>query len=83
MRVSNRRTRNERRAARKHATDSMTPRRKSPKNPRYGLMHAKILYKQGKKDEALRVIADANAWAKESNNANYVEQTQLFWDSIK
>lgn len=56
---------------------------KSPKNPRYGLMHAKILYKQGKKDEALQVIADANAWAKESNNANYVEQTQLFWDSIK
>jgi hypothetical protein len=56
---------------------------KSPKNPRYGLLHAKILSKQGKKADALRVIAEANAWAKESNNANYVEQTQLFWDSIK
>jgi len=56
---------------------------KSPKNPRYGLMHARILYKQGRKAEALKVIAEANAWAKESNNANYVDQTQLFWDSIK
>lgn len=56
---------------------------KSPKNPRYGLMHARILDKQGKRADALRVIAEANAWARESNNSNYVEQTQLFWDSIK
>jgi hypothetical protein len=56
---------------------------KSPKNPRYGLLAAKILYKQGKKAAALSTIAEANAWAKESSNANYVEQTQLFWDSIK
>lgn len=56
---------------------------KSPKNFQYGLLHAKILAKQGKKDEALKVIAEANAWAKEKNNSNYIEQTQLFWDSIK
>ncbi|HUF05550.1 MAG TPA: DUF2911 domain-containing protein [Aridibacter sp.] len=56
---------------------------KSPKNPRFGLLHARILHKQGKKDDALKVIAEANAWARESNNANYTEQTQLFWDSIK
>jgi hypothetical protein len=56
---------------------------KSPKNFRYGLLHAKILAKQGKRSEALKVIAEANAWAKESNNANYIGQTQLFWDSIK
>src|SRR5690606_11416830 len=51
---------------------------KSPKNPRFGLLRARILDKAGKREEALRVIAEANAWAKESNNANYVEQTQLF-----
>jgi hypothetical protein len=56
---------------------------KSPKNARYGLLRAKILAKAGKKDEALKVIADANAWAREAKNENYVEQTQLFWDSIK
>jgi tetratricopeptide (TPR) repeat protein len=56
---------------------------KSPKNPRFGLLRARILDKAGNRDEALRVIAEANAWAKEANNANYVEQTQLFWDSIK
>lgn len=56
---------------------------KSPKNARYGLLRAKILAKAGKRDEALKVVADANAWAKESKNANYIEQTQLFWDSIK
>lgn len=56
---------------------------KSVKNSRYGLLRAKILAKAGKRDEALKVVAEANAWAKETNNANYVEQTQLFWDSIK
>lgn len=56
---------------------------KSPKNFRYGLLHAKILAKQGKRSEALKVVAEANAWAKERNNANYIEQTQVFWDSIK
>lgn len=57
--------------------------KKSPKNPRFGLLHARILDKQGKRAEALKVIAEANGWARESNNANYTEQTQLFWDSIK
>ena len=56
---------------------------KSPKNARYGLLRARILDKSGKRAEALKVIAEANAWAKETNNANYVDQTQLFWDSIK
>ncbi len=56
---------------------------KSPKNARYGLLRAKILAKAGKRDEALKVVADANAWAKEAKNANYIEQTQDFWDSIK
>lgn len=56
---------------------------KSPKNSRYGLLRAKILSKAGKRDEALRVVAEANAWAKEAKNANYIEQTQQFWDSIK
>ncbi|HEX6280415.1 MAG TPA: DUF2911 domain-containing protein [Pyrinomonadaceae bacterium] len=56
---------------------------KSPKSPMYGLLHARILSKAGKRDEALKVIAEANAWAKAANNANYTEQTQVFWDSIK
>ena len=56
---------------------------KSPKNARYGLLRAKILAKAGKTDEALKVIADANAWATEAKNANYIEQTKDFWDSIK
>lgn len=56
---------------------------KSPKNARYGLLRAKILAKAGKRDEALKVVADANAWATEAKNANYIEQTQEFWDSIK
>ncbi|MBX3292217.1 MAG: DUF2911 domain-containing protein [Acidobacteria bacterium] len=61
----------------------MTALEKSPKNSRFGLLRARILHKAGKKDEALKVIAEANAWAKEANNANYVEQTQQFWDLIK
>lgn len=56
---------------------------KSPKNARYALLRAKILAKAGKRDEALKVIADANAWATEAKNANYIEQTRLFWDSIR
>ncbi len=56
---------------------------KSPKNARYGLLRAKILAKAGKRDEALRVEADANTWAKETNNTNYIDQTRIFWDSIK
>lgn len=61
----------------------VTAMEKSPKNARYGLLRAKILAKAGKRDEALKVIADANAWATEAKNANYIEQTKDFWDSIK
>ena len=56
---------------------------KSAKNFRYGLLRARILAKAGKRDEALKVIAEANAWATEAKNANYIGQTQEFWDSIK
>jgi hypothetical protein len=56
---------------------------KSPNNARYGLLRAKILAKAGKRDDALKVIGEANAWATETKNANYIEQTQEFWDSIK
>lgn len=61
----------------------MTALEKSPKNSRFGLLRARILDKAGKRDEALKVIAEANAWAREAKNANYTDQTQLFWDSIK
>lgn len=61
----------------------LTALEKSPRNSRFGLLRAKILAKAGKKADALKVVAEANAWAKEAKNANYVEQTQLFWDSIK
>lgn len=56
---------------------------KSPKNARYGLLRAKILDKSGKRAEALKVVAEAHAWATEAKNTNYIQQTQLFWDSIK
>ena len=56
---------------------------KNPKNARYGLLRAKILAKAGKTEEALKVVAEANAWATEAKNANYIEQTKDFWDSIK
>ncbi len=61
----------------------LTALEKSPKTARFGLLRARILDKAGKRADALKVIAEANAWAKEANNANYVDQTQLFWDSIK
>jgi hypothetical protein len=61
----------------------LTAMEKSPKNARYGLLRAKILADAGKKDEALKVVAEANAWAIEAKNANYIEQTRVFWDSIK
>jgi hypothetical protein len=61
----------------------VTAMEKAPKNARYGLLRAKILAKAGKRDEALKVIAEAHAWATEAKNANYIEQTKVFWDSIK
>ena len=55
---------------------------KSPENFRYGLLKAKILAKMNNDKEALVIIEAANNWAKNKNNANYIEQTKLFWDSI-
>ncbi len=55
---------------------------KSPKNFRYGLLKAKILAKMSNYKEALVVVEIANTWAKNKNNANYIEQTRLFWDSL-
>jgi hypothetical protein len=55
----------------------------TPNNARFGLLKAKILHKNGEKAAALKAVAEANAWAKAANNANYIGQTQLFWDSIK
>ena len=56
---------------------------KSPKNFRYGLLKAKIQEAKGDHQAALATIAEANAWATAANNANYIGQTQLYWDSIK
>ena len=56
---------------------------KSPKNFRFGLLKAKIQYKADDREAALVTIAESNAWARERNNANYIKQTQDFWDSIK
>ena len=55
---------------------------KSPKNFRYGLLKAKILAKMNNYKNALVVIKAANMWAKNKNNANYIEQTRLFWESL-
>ena len=55
---------------------------KSPENFRYGLLNAKILAKMNNDKEALVIIEAANNWAKNKNNANYIEQTKLFWDSL-
>ena len=55
---------------------------KSSENFRYGLLKAKILAKMNNYKEALAVVEIANNWAKNKNNANYIEQTRLFWDSL-
>ena len=55
---------------------------KSPENFRYGLLKAKILAKMNNYEDALVVVEIANTWAKNKNNANYIEQTRLFWDSL-
>ena len=55
---------------------------KSPENFRYGLLKAKILAKMNNDKEALVIIEAANNWAKNKNNANYIEQTILFWNSL-
>ena len=55
---------------------------KSPENFRYGLLKAKILAKMNNYKDALVVVEISNTWAKNKNNANYIEQTRLFWDSL-
>jgi tetratricopeptide (TPR) repeat protein len=56
--------------------------KKSPNNFRYGLLKAKIQNKNGDRDAALITIDKAHTWAKDANNANYIEQTELFRQSI-
>ena len=55
---------------------------KSPENFRYGLLKAKILTKMNNYEDALMTVKIAYQWAKNKNNANYIEQTRLFWDSL-
>jgi hypothetical protein len=56
---------------------------KSERNFRYGLLKAKIQHKKGDRDAALSTIDEAHSWARDANNANYMEQTDLFRKSIK
>ena len=53
------------------------------KNPRFGLLYAKIQVGQGKPDAALRTVNEAHQWAVDAKNANYEEQTRLFRESIE
>ena len=55
---------------------------KSPENFRYGLLKAKIQAKNNDGEGALITVKIAYQWAKNKNNANYIEQTRLFWDSL-
>ena len=56
---------------------------KSPENFRYGLLKAKIYDKSGDAEAAMSTINQANTWATKANNANYIEQTDLFRKSLK
>ncbi len=56
---------------------------KSPNNFRYGLLRSKILEKNGNRKAALLSIKEAHQWAKNAKNANYIEQTSLFWESLE
>lgn len=55
---------------------------KSPENFRYGLLKAKIQDKSGDSQAALITINLAHTWAKNAKNANYIEQTELFRQSL-
>lgn len=55
---------------------------KSPNNFRYGLLKSKIQAKAGDHKNAMATINQANEWAKKANNANYIEQTDLFRKSL-
>jgi len=56
---------------------------KSPENARYGLLKAKIQAKSGDSAGAMKTINLANAWAVNTNNNNYIEQTELFRQSLE
>ena len=53
------------------------------KDPRYGLLKAKIQAKAGNKAAAMDTINQAHSWAVDSNNANYTGQTDLFRASLQ
>jgi hypothetical protein len=55
---------------------------KSPENFRYGLLKSKIYDKSGDLAAAIETINMAHAWALSANNANYIEQTDLFRQSL-
>lgn len=54
----------------------------SPENARYGLLKAKIQAKNGDSTEAMKTINLAHEWAVKTENANYIEQTELFRQSL-
>lgn len=56
---------------------------KSPKNFRYGLLKSKIQDRAGDRKAALKTINEANQWAVDAENANYIEQTDLFRQDLK
>ena len=56
--------------------------KKSSKNFRYGLLKAKIQDKSSNIQAALITINLAHSWAINAKNANYIEQTKLFRQSL-
>ena len=55
---------------------------KSPKNPRYGLLKAKIQAKSGDTEGAIKTVNLAHEWAVKVDNANYTEQTDIYRKSL-
>ncbi len=56
---------------------------KSPENFRYGLLKSKIQVKAGNGGTAIETINLANSWAVKANNANYIEQTDMYRQSLQ
>lgn len=56
---------------------------KSPENARYGLLKSKIQAKAGDTAGAMQTIDLANSWAVNAKNDNYIEQTELFRQSLQ
>lgn len=54
----------------------------SPKNPRYGLLKAKIQAKSGDTKAAIKTVDLAHEWAIKADNANYTEQTDIYRKSL-